>query len=79
MAGGLIEEGQARTYSPSLDNGSLKVKELNLPTPSVEAIKIKKSQILKSSQVQKVKDPAMQGREQAKKPKRNRWTLQSYS
>lgn len=74
-AGVLIEEGQARTYSPSLDRASLQVKELNLTTPSVEATLVQKPQLLKSSQGQKVKDSAIQGLVGDKKPGKKRMGL----
>ena len=57
MAGVLLEEGQARPYSPSPDVASLQINELNLHTPSSETINAGKSQTLKTSREQKVKDP----------------------
>ncbi len=57
MAGVLLEEGQARTYSISPDIASLQINELNLYTPSSETINSGKSQTLKTSREQKVKDP----------------------
>ena len=36
MAGVLLDEGQARTYSPSPDIASIQINELNLHTPSSE-------------------------------------------
>lgn len=58
MAGVLLEEGQARTYSPSRDIASLQFKKLNLTIHSVETTDAGKSQPLKSSRERKVKDPA---------------------
>ena len=56
MAGVLLEEGQARTYSPSPDIASLQINELNLHTPSSETINAGKSQPLKTSRELKSED-----------------------
>ena len=60
MAGVLLEEGQARTYSPSPAIPSLKVIKLNQQTNSSELINAGKSPTSESRQAQKAKTPATQ-------------------
>jgi hypothetical protein len=76
MAGVLLEEGQARTsYSPSLDIASLQINELNLHMPSSETINAGKSQTLKTSREQKVKDPVTHVQVTDKNPAKKRMGL----
>ncbi|MDH3770352.1 MAG: hypothetical protein OET79_05125 [Nitrospirota bacterium] len=75
MAGVLLEEGQARTYSPSPDIASLQINELNLHMPSSETINAGKSQTLKTSQEQKVKDPVTHVQVTDKNPAKKRMGL----
>ena len=75
MAGVLIEEGQARTYSPSQDIASLHVKELNLTSHSSETTNAGKSQHLKSSRELKSQDPATHKQVADKKPAKKRMGL----
>jgi len=60
MAGVLLEEGQARTYSPSSVMPSLQVTQLNLQTNSSESINAGKSPPHESSREHKTKIPAAQ-------------------
>jgi len=60
MAGVLLEEGQARTYSPSSVMASLQVTQLNLQTNSSESINAGKSPPHESSREHKTKIPAAQ-------------------
>jgi len=75
MAGLLLEEGQARTYPPSPDIASLQINELNLNTPSSESLNAGKSQTLKTSREQKVKDSVTHVQGTDKNPAKKRMGL----
>ena len=75
MAGVLLEEGQARTYSPSPDIASLQIHELSLQMPSSETINAGKSTTLKTSREQKVKDPVTNVQVTDKNPAKKRMGL----
>ncbi len=75
MAGVLLEEGQARTYSPSPVNSSIQVNTLNLPTPSSQSMNTKKSETLKAIPKQKANVPAMQKDVEDKGPAKKRMGL----
>ena len=75
MAGVLLEEGQARTYSPSPDIASLQIHELSLHTPSAETINAGKSPTLNTSREQKVKYPVTHKQVEDKQPAKKRMGL----
>ncbi len=75
MAGVLLEEGQARTYSPSPDIASLQIHELSLQMPSSETINAGKSTALKTSREQKVKHPVTHVQVTDKNPAKKRMGL----
>ena len=72
IAGLLLEEGQARTYTPSI-TAPLQVNKQNLQTHLSERIKPKKSQVLKSSLEQETRNPshAQAGARQTTSQKKN--------
>ena len=75
MAGVLLEEGQARTYSPSPDIASLQIHELSLHTHLSDRINPGKSQPLKSSREQKAKNPTAHKQVEDKQPAKKRMGL----
>ena len=75
MAGVLLDEGQARTYSPSPDIVSIQINELNRHTPSSETSNAGKSQTLKTSREQKVIDPVTHKQVADKQPAKKRMGL----
>lgn len=75
MAGLLLEEGQARTYTPSPTIAPLQVNKQNLQTQLSDTINPGKSQSLQSSREQKTKDPATHNRPEDKQPAKKRMGL----
>ena len=75
MAGLLLEEGQARTYTPSPTIAPLQVNKQNLQTQLSDTINPGKSQSLQSSREQKTKDPATHIRAEDKQPAKKRMGL----
>jgi hypothetical protein len=75
IAGLLLEEGQARTYTPSPTIAPLQVNKQNLQTNLSDTIYPGKSQSLKSSRGQKAKNPATNKQVADKKPAKKRMGL----
>jgi len=71
MAGGLLEEGQARTYSPSPVNFSIQTSRLNVHTPSSDSMSMEESSATKVDLEQKAsvlaKEENMAGKSPAMK------------
>jgi hypothetical protein len=75
LAGLLLGEGQARTYTPSPIIAPLQVNKQNLQTHLSETINTGKSRSLKSSREQKVKDPVTHKQVSDKQPAKKRMGL----
>jgi len=75
IAGLLLEEGQARTYTPSPTIAPLQVNKQNLQTNLSDTINPGKSQALKSSREQKDKNPATHKQVADKQPAKKRMGL----
>ena len=74
IAGLLLEEGQARTYTPSII-APLQVNKQNLQTYLPETINPPKSQALKSSLEQETRNPATHKQAPDKQPAKKRMGL----
>jgi hypothetical protein len=75
IAGLLLEEGQARTYTPSPTIAPLQVNQQNQQTNLSDTINPGKSQALKSSREQKDKNPATHKQVADKQPAKKRMGL----
>ena len=75
IAGLLLEEGQARTYTPSPTIAPLQINKQNLHTHLSDRINPGKSQPLKSSREQKTTDPATHKQVEDKQPAKKRMGL----
>jgi hypothetical protein len=74
IAGLLLEEGQARTYTPSII-APLQVSKQNLQTHLSETINPQKSQALESSLEQETRNPATHKQAPDKQPAKKRMGL----
>ena len=75
IAGLLLEEGQARTYTPSPTIAPLQVNKQNLQTNLSDMINPDKSQALESNRGQKAKNPATHKQTADKQPAKKRMGL----
>jgi hypothetical protein len=75
IAGLLLEEGQARTYTPSPTIAPLQINKQNLQTHFSDRINPDKSQILESSREQKTKNPTAHEQMEDKQPAKKRMGL----
>jgi hypothetical protein len=75
IAGLLLEEGQARIYTPSPTIAPLQVNKQNLQTNLSDTISPGKSQPLKSNREQKAKNPATHNQVADKQPAKKRMGL----
>lgn len=75
MAGVLLEEGQARTYSPSPEHSSIQTSRLNRHAPSSESTKILKPDPRNTSLEEKTNGPAYQKEGADKNPTKKRMGL----